>query len=135
MEFLSLIHQQYLKNLKFSFKRDLLDQIDWTNRMIGITGARGVGKTTLLLQYIKQTFGFSEDVLYLTMDHIQLSGVSLQDVAAFHSVRGGTHLVIDEIHKSKNWSSELKTIYDLYPGLHVIFTSSSIWKFIKVRLI
>ena len=131
MEFLSLIHQQYLNNLKFSFKRDLLGQIDWTNRMIGITGARGVGKTTLLLQYIKQTFGFSEDVLYLTMDHIQLSGVSLLDVAAFHSVRGGTHLVIDEIHKSKNWSSELKTIYDLYPGLHVIFTSSSILEIYK----
>ncbi|MBK8054966.1 MAG: ATP-binding protein [Saprospiraceae bacterium] len=131
MEFLSLIHQQYLKNLKFSFKRDLLDQIDWTNRMIGITGARGVGKTTLLLQYIKQTFGFSEDVLYLTMDHIQLSGVSLLDVAAFHFGKGGTHLVIDEIHKSKSWSGELKTIYDLYPGLHVVFTSSSILEIYK----
>jgi predicted AAA+ superfamily ATPase len=131
MEFLSLIHQQYLKNLKFSFKRDLLDQIDWTNRMIGITGARGVGKTTLLLQYIKQTFRFSEDVLYITMDHIQLSGVSLLDVAAFHLGNGGTHLFIDEIHKSKSWSGELKTIYDLYPGLHVIFTSSSILEIYK----
>lgn len=131
MEFLSLIHQQYLKNLKFSFKRDLLDQIDWTNRMIGITGAKGVGKTTLLLQYIKQTFRFSEDVLYITMDHIQLSGVSLLDVAAFHLGNGGTHLFIDEIHKSKSWSGELKTIYDLYPGLHVIFTSSSILEIYK----
>ena len=77
MDFLAIIHQQYLRNLKSSFNRDLLHQIDWTNRMIGITGARGVGKTTLLLQHINQVFGYSENVLYLTMDHIQLSGLSL----------------------------------------------------------
>jgi predicted AAA+ superfamily ATPase len=65
------------------------------------------------------------------MDHIQLSGVSLLDVAAFHLGNGGTHLFIDEIHKSKSWSGELKTIYDLYPGLHVIFTSSSILEIYK----
>lgn len=131
MDFLALIHQQYLRNLKSSFKRDLLERIDWNNRMIGITGARGVGKTTLLLQYISQTFGYSEDVLYLTMDHIQLSGASLLEIAAQHTGKGGTHLFIDEIHKSKNWSSELKTIYDLYPDLKIIFTSSSILEIYK----
>lgn len=131
MEHLSLIHQQYLRNLKSTFKRDLLDQIDWKNRMIGITGARGVGKTTLLLQHIFQTFGFSSDVLYLTMDHIQLSGVSLLEIASYHTSMGGTHLFIDEIHKSENWSSELKTIYDLYPDLKLVFTSSSILEIYK----
>lgn len=131
MDFLAIIHQQYLRNLKSSFKRDLLHQIDWTNRMIGITGARGVGKTTLLLQQVNQEFGYSENVLYLTMDHIQLSGLSLLDIAAYHSAKGGTHLFIDEIHKSKNWSSELKTIYDLYPDLSVVFTSSSILEIYK----
>ncbi len=131
MDFLAIIHQQYLRNLKSSFKRDLLHQIDWTNRMIGITGARGVGKTTLLLQQVNQEFGYSENVLYLTMDHIQLSGLSLLDIAAYHSAKGGTHLFIDEIHKSKNWSSELKTIYDLYPELSVVFTSSSILEIYK----
>lgn len=131
MDFLPLIHQQYLRNLKSSFKRDLLEQIDWNNRMIGVTGARGVGKTTLLLQYISQTFGYSDDVLYLTMDHIQLSGVSLLEIATYHTGKGGTHLFIDEIHKSKNWSSELKTIYDLYPELKIIFTSSSILEIYK----
>ncbi len=131
MDFLHLIHQQYLRNLKSSFSRDLIDQIDWNSRMIGITGARGVGKTTLLLQYISQSFGFSDDVLYLTMDHIQLSGVSILEIAAYHTAKGGTHLFIDEIHKSKNWSSELKTIYDLYPDLKIIFTSSSILEIYK----
>jgi uncharacterized protein len=131
MDFLPVIHQQYLRNLKSSFKRDLLHQIDWTNRMIGITGARGVGKTTLLLQHINQVFGYSENVLYLTMDHIQLSGLSILDIAAYHSANGGTHLFIDEIHKSNNWSGELKTIYDLYPGLNVVFTSSSILEIYK----
>ena len=125
MDFLSVIHQQYLRNHKSSFTRDLLHQIDWTNRMIGITGARGVGKTTLILQHITQVFGFNERVLYLTMDHIQLNGLSLLDIAAYHSARGGTHLFIDEIHKNNNWSSELKTIYDLYTDLSVVFTSSS----------
>lgn len=131
MDFLPVIHQQYLRNLKSSFKRDLLHQIDWTNRMIGITGARGVGKTTLLLQHINQVFGYSENVLYLTMDHIQLSGLSILDIAAYHSANGGTHLFIDEIHKSNNWSGELKTIYDLYPGLNVVFRSSSILEIYK----
>lgn len=131
MEYLPLIHQQYLKNLKSTFKRDLLNQIDWGNRMIGITGARGVGKTTLLLQHISRTFGYSSDVLYLTMDHIQLSGVSLLEIASYHTASGGTHLFIDEIHKSDNWSSELKTIYDLYPDLKLVFTSSSILEIYK----
>jgi uncharacterized protein len=131
MDFLPVIHQQYLRNLKSSFKRDLLHQIDWTNRMIGITGARGVGKTTLLLQHINQVFGYSKNVLYLTMDHIQLSGLSILDIAAYHSANGGTHLFIDEIHKSNNWSGELKTIYDLYPGLNVVFTSSLILEIYK----
>lgn len=131
MEFLALIHQQYLKNLKSSFSRDLLFQIDWKNRMIGITGARGVGKTTLLLQHISKNFGYTDEVLYVTMDHIQLSGVSLSDIAAYHDRNGGTHLFIDEIHKSNNWSSELKTMYDLYPNLNIVFTSSSILEIYK----
>ena len=65
------------------------------------------------------------------MDHIQLSGLSLLDIAAYHSAKGGTHLFIDEIHKSNNWSGELKTIYDLYPDLSVVFTSSSILEIYK----
>jgi len=131
MDFLSTIHQQYLRNIKSSFKRDMIDHIDWNNSMIGITGARGVGKTTLLLQYILQTFGYNDAVLYITMDHIQLSGLSLIDITAYHAANGGTHLFIDEIHKSKNWSSELKTIYDLYPDLKIVFTSSSILEIYK----
>lgn len=131
MELLTLTHQQYLNSFKWSFRRDLLDLIDWSNRMIGITGARGVGKTTLLLQHIKDTFGFSEDALYVTMDHVQFNGTSLLDIAAYHSRNGGTHLIIDEIHKSRNWSGELKTMYDLYPGLNIIFTSSSILEIYK----
>lgn len=65
------------------------------------------------------------------MDHIHLSGVSLLEIATYHTGKGGTHLFIDEIHKSRNWSSELKTIYDLYPELKIIFTSSSILEIYK----
>ena len=89
-------------------------------------------ETTLLLQHIFQTFGFSSDVLYLTMDHIQLSGVSLLEIASYHTSMVNSSF-IDEIHKTheKNWSSELKTIYDLYPDLKLVFTSSSILEIYK----
>lgn len=126
MEFLYKLHTAYLNNLKPSFRRNLIDEIEWSERLIGLKGARGVGKSTLLLQHIKEKFKTSNKALYVSLDSFIMNNNTILDVAEFHTNNGGTHLFLDEIHKYENWSRELKTIYDLYPRLHVAFTSSSI---------
>jgi uncharacterized protein len=123
---LRTIHQTYFANKKSSFDRKLMTEIDWQQRLIGIKGARGVGKSTALLNYINQTFGRSEKALYITMDYIGLEDANLIEIAELHRQHGGTHLFIDEIHKSNNWSLALKNINDMMQNLHVVFTSSSI---------
>lgn len=131
MNILYEYHQQFLKNLKPRFTRQLLHQIDWSNRMIGVKGARGVGKSTLILQHIQTKFGEATEALYVSIDHLQILGISLLDIADHHYKIGGTHLFIDEIHKSPGWSRELKVIYDLYSTLFIVFTSSSILEIYK----
>lgn len=126
MDQLYILHQEYLRGLQISFRRYLLDSIDWTNRLIGIKGARGVGKTTLILQHIFEKFEYRKEALYVSMDNIALTGLSIIEIAAQHQKTGGTHLFIDEIHSSKDWSKELKNIYDLHQSLYIVFTSSSI---------
>lgn len=126
MEILYSNHQRYIKNIDSKFKRSLAGKIEWNNRLIGLKGVRGVGKTTLLLQRIKDEFGNSPKALYVSMDNLAYSGYSLMEIASHHESVGGTHLFIDELHKSENWSLELKSIYDLYDELSIVFTSSSI---------
>jgi predicted AAA+ superfamily ATPase len=95
--------------------------------MISILGARGVGKTTLILQYIKQEFGApSNKVLFADVNHIYFSQNSLIDFADSFYKQGGKYLFLDEIHKYQNWSNELKQIFDTYADLHIVFTGSSI---------
>jgi len=108
-----------------SFVRDFINKIDWKDRMIGIKGARGVGKTTLLLQYIKQNLPASK-TLYVSLDNIYFSGNLLVHLADEFIKRGGTYLVLDEVHRYPNWSVELKNIYDTHKDLKLIFTGSSI---------
>ena len=107
-----------------SFLRYLHDQIDWNDRLIGIKGARGIGKTTLLLQHIKLHHQLS-DTLYVVADHFFFSEHRLYDLAQRFANEGGKYLFIDEIHKYPEWSRELKLIYDLRPDLHIVFTGSS----------
>lgn len=107
------------------FVRFLWNIIDWNNRLIGISGARGAGKTTLILQYLKTNFGFSEDAVYLELDHIYFAENSLYEYASQFEKTGGKILFLDEVHKYKNWSHDLKLIYDNIPSLKVVFTSSS----------
>lgn len=91
-----------------------------------IKGARGVGKTTMLLQHIKREFGLSGAALYASCDNIWFTGNSLLKLATDHYDHGGTHLFLDEIHRySGHWQQELKNIYDSLPGYHVVFTGSS----------
>jgi predicted AAA+ superfamily ATPase len=105
------------------FTRFLFDEIKWKQRMIGIRGLRGTGKTTLLLQYLK--FNLKGKGLYATADHPWFYDHSLLDLAETFEKEGGQVLLIDEIHKYPNWSRELKNIYDGFPKLQIVFTASS----------
>jgi predicted AAA+ superfamily ATPase len=105
-------------------KRYMYDTIPWESRMVGLVGPRGVGKTTMLLQYIREKN--DTGVLYVSADDIYFSRYRLSDLANEFYKNGGKHLFIDEIHKYKDWSVELKNIYDFYPDLKVFFTGSSI---------
>jgi uncharacterized protein len=122
------LFEQFFKLLKETdtgFFRYIYDEINWENRMIGITGPRGVGKTTLVLQHIKKSLKLSE-TLYVTAEDFYFSDSKLIDLADAFVKRNGKYLFIDEIHKYKEWARELKLIYDYYPELHVVFTGSSV---------
>ncbi|MBN1652002.1 MAG: ATP-binding protein [Bacteroidales bacterium] len=116
-----------LRAVSTAYKRFLFEKIDWSNKMISIQGARGVGKTTLILQYIKQEFNKpSNRVLYVDVNHLYFSRNSLINLASEFYKHGGKYLFLDEIHKYQNWSTELKQIYDTYSDLQIVFTGSSI---------
>ncbi len=106
------------------YRRYLYYKIDFGTKLIGIKGARGTGKSTILLQYAKTADIPTSKILYLSCDHPAMSGASLYQIADSFYARGGKLLVIDEIHKSSNFSSELKAIYDVF-DLQVIFSGSS----------
>ena len=106
-------------------RRYLHDIIDWDARLISILGARGVGKTTLLLQHIAETADV-EHSLFAFADNIYFTSHTLLDLAGEFYRNGGKYLYIDEIHKYPNWSTEIKNIYDSYPSLKVVYTGSSI---------
>ena len=108
------------------FKRYLYHQIDWNARLIGIKGARGTGKTTLLLQWLKVQGLSSSKAVYFTLDDLYFSSHSLVETAKDFYKQGGQILVLDEVHKYPTWSREIKILYDLYPDLQIIFTGSSI---------
>jgi uncharacterized protein len=107
------------------FVRYIHNQIDWDNRLTAIMGARGVGKTTLLLQHIMLS-NQGDEALYVNADDFYFSENRLFDLANSFWKNGGKHLYIDEIHKYPNWSKELKMIYDYFTDLHIVFTGSSI---------
>lgn len=105
--------------------RYLFEKVNWNARMVAITGARGVGKSTMVLQYIKELPSDCKS-LYISADHTYFVSHSLVEVADEFSKDGGNLLVIDEVHKYRDWSRELKQIYDTHLDLRVIFTGSSV---------
>lgn len=119
-----------LQNTTTDFKRYLYDKVSWESRMIGIIGARGVGKTTMILQYIKQNLN-SKKALYVSADDMYFSENKLIDLADEFYKNAGEYFFIDEIHKYANWSRELKNIYDSFPSLKVVFTGSSVLDILK----
>lgn len=109
------------------FIRYLYHEIRWENRLIAITGARGTGKTTLMLQYIKEHYsGYGSDVLYVSLDNIWFMTHSLFELADEFQKMGGKALFLDEVHKYPTWSREIKNIYDSYPDMKIVFTGSSL---------
>ena len=132
MEELRLEFNQKIAMLKIKFQRYLLNEIDSNNQLIAVKGARGSGKTTLLLQLAKQKFDLSK-TLYVSLDHIYFLENKLYNFAKEFSNNGGIHLLLDEVHKYPNWSREIKLIYDNYPNLKVIFTSSSLLEIYKAE--
>lgn len=117
--------QRQLDAVTSTFHRYIYPNISWDNRMLGIVGPRGVGKTTLFLQRIKE-MGSPQTTLYVSADHMYFADHTLFDTADAFVKNGGTHLFIDEVHKYPEWSRELKMMYDSLPDLHVYFTGSSV---------
>ena len=112
------------KSFKLEYKRYLYNTIDFNDKMVGLFGARGVGKTTILFQYLKELELQNKKALYISLDYPFLSGVDLIDLIEEYSSEGGEYLLLDEVHRYEDFSSNLKTIYDLF-DIKVIFTSSS----------
>ena len=125
MERLQATFDKLLRETTSKFHRYMYDRIDWQARIVGLLGPRGVGKTTMILQYIKENLSRKE-TLYVVAEDLYFSSHTLVDLADAFAHTGGKHLFIDEIHKYKGWSRELKLIYDYHSELHVFFTGSSI---------
>lgn len=102
-----------------------MDEIDWNLRLIGISGARGSGKTTLMIQYLKSEIDNLDEAIYISLDDLYFTQTNLLDFVFEFRRNGGKYIFIDEVHKYQNWSQELKNIYDQFPDVKVVFSGSS----------
>ena len=125
LEQLYIAYNARLKECSTSFVRYLYKQINWSVRMIGIKGARGVGKTTLLLQRIKLAFDSPDRAMYASLDNIWFDSHSLFDLVNYLNNRGIYWLFLDEVHKCSDWAKLLKNVYDSFPKMNIVYTSSS----------
>ncbi len=125
---LDLSNQRVREN-RIKTYRFLYNKIDWRDRLIYISGSRGTGKTTLLLQHIQESFCSNMDAaLYVSLDNLWFETHSLIELADLHYKNGGTHIFIDEVHYLENWQLVIKNLYDNYPRLNIVYTGSSILK-------
>lgn len=128
METFYRTHCYLVEHTNAPVRRKLMDEIDWNNRLIGIKGTRGVGKTTFLLQYAKEVFGSDRSCLYINMNNFYFSEYSLVDFAKEFIDKGGKVLLIDQIFKYPKWSQDLKICYNKFPSLKIVFTGSSVMR-------
>jgi hypothetical protein len=129
MEAFFRTHRYLVEHTNAPVRRTLMDEIDWNDRMIGIKGTRGVGKTTFLLQYAKERFDIlDKQCLYINMNNFFFQGHGIAEFAGKFYLQGGRVLLIDQVFKQPNWSSELRKCYDLYPNLKIVFTGSSVMR-------
>lgn len=118
-------YRRMLKETPLTFTRFLYEKVNWNDRLIGIKGTRGVGKTTLMLQHIKQNFRQTDQALYVSLDNLWFATHALDDLVEYHYTHGGTHLFLDEVHRFPQWQTMLKNLNDEYPSLSVVYTGSS----------
>ncbi len=126
LEFFQQNHRSLLKSPKDTIKRELMNSIDWEQRLICIKGFRGVGKTTFLLDYIKEKYPASNEVLYLNLNNFYFTKRKISSFADEFAKRGGKVLILDQIQKYPEWSEDLRKCYDELPELKIIFTSSPV---------
>ena len=126
MESLFLAYNRRLEETRSTNLRYLYSQIEWDERLIGIKGARGVGKTTMMLQHIIRSFPDRTKAFYVSLDNIWFSSHTLSELTEYLYTHGVTHLFLDEVHRYNGWAREIKNLYDDYPALHIIFTGSSL---------
>lgn len=131
MESFYRTHRYLVEHVESPVRRLLMDEVDWSHRLIGIKGSRGVGKTTFLLQYAKERFGTSSQCLYINFNNFYFTQHTLVEFAGKFYERGGRTLLIDQTFKYGNWSKELRECYELYPELHIIFSGSSVMRLIE----
>lgn len=127
MEALFKKHKMLISQINTGVVRDMMHSVNWEKQLVAIRGSRGVGKTTLIRQYIKQKFGISAgEALYCVMDSMYFANHTLLELAEQFHLMGGTHLFLDEVHRYPTWSREIKEIIDLYPNMKITFTGSSL---------
>lgn len=127
METLFKKHHILISQVSMDIVRDMMKNISWEKQLVAIRGSRGVGKTTLIRQYIKQMYGVNAgEALYCVLDSLFFTNHTLLDLAERFQLMGGKHLFLDEVHKYPTWSKEIKEIIDLYPDLKITFSGSSL---------
>jgi predicted AAA+ superfamily ATPase len=127
MDFFKEAHNNLIRNSKSVVRRDLIDEIDWSHRLIGIKGFRGVGKTSFLIDYLRENFpANTKENLYINLNSFYFTGRKISGFADEFYKRGGKLLVLDQIHKYPFWAEELKECYETLPDLKIIFSSSSV---------
>lgn len=131
MDILVKIYLRLLQETDASTFRYLYPNIDWDERCTAIIGAKGVGKTTMLLQHIKTTFANKDEALFASLDNTWFANHTIFELADEFYMNGGTHLFLDEIHHYPNWATEIKNIYDSFPKLKIVFTGSSLLQIYK----
>ena len=120
-------HKMLISQINTGIVREMMHSVNWEKQLVAIRGSRGVGKTTLIRQYIKQKFGISAgEALYCVMDSMYFANHTLLELAEQFHLMGGTHLFLDEVHRYPTWSREIKEIIDLYPNMKITFTGSSL---------
>ena len=128
VDFLRDLSAKRMQTAPQAFKRYLFERIDWRDRLLIVKGARGTGKTTLMLQRMRDELPDPARALYVSLDHLWFSDHSLYDVAEYHCLHGGTHLFVDEVHYHREWQQLLKNLYDDFPELSIVYTGSSLLK-------
>jgi predicted AAA+ superfamily ATPase len=122
-----------IRRTKLGFKRNYINSNVWNNRLTGILGARGAGKTTLMLQYMKEKYKMRPEALYVSLDNLYFTQNTLLGLVEKFVKRGGQFIFIDEVHKYENWAIEIKNIYDTFDELKVVFTGSSMLQIHKAE--